>query len=92
MNNYDDLKELFRAEMGILKAEIRGQSEDIREVKEAIKGFLGHCETRRADLSSKISDLRQEQMAMKAQQRVFIGALVIALTGAVKGVFDWLTK
>ncbi len=90
MTDLNDLKELFRAEMGILNARMEAQSEDIREIKQALRNILRTLETRREQHSAEICQLKKDQLTIKTQQKVFLGGLAIALAGAVKGLFDLL--
>ncbi|MEW6350463.1 MAG: hypothetical protein AB1646_15475 [Thermodesulfobacteriota bacterium] len=92
MTEINDLKELLRAEMGILNAKIETQGEDIREIKQALRNILRIIETRRERHSVDICQLKHEQLTIKTQQKVFLGGLAVALAGAVKGFFDLLFR
>ncbi len=90
MTEFNDLKELFRAEMGVLHAKLESQGEDIREIKQALRNILRTLETRREQHSAEICRLKKDQLTIRTQQKVFLGGLAIALAGAVKGFFDVL--
>jgi hypothetical protein len=90
MSEIKDLKELFRAEMGVLNAKIEAQSEDIREIKQALRNILRTLEARREKYSTEICQIKKDQLTIKTQQKIFLGGLAIALAGAVKGLFDLL--
>ena len=92
MSHLKDLKELFRAEIGIVQTEVKALREDSREIKDAISRFQTTCNGKHGDLTTRVSDLEREYSALQRERKLFLGGLAIALTGAVKGLFDWLAK
>lgn len=92
MRDVAGLKELFRAEIAVLVGEVRALGDDIREVKEAVKDTRTTCNGRRDELNQALGTLSSEQTAVKTQLRIVGAGVVIALTAALKGFFDWLTK
>ncbi len=92
MTEMEDLKELFRAELGIVRAEMKGLGDDIKEVKEVVRGFSGYCGERHGDVTERIGRLETEQAASNRERKMILAGLSIALTGAAKAFFDWITK
>lgn len=92
MTDTDDLKELFRAEMGILRTEVQGLREDVREVKEAVNQSQVVCHSNHGDVTQRIISLENDRSALARERKLVLGGLAIALTGAVKGLFDWIVK
>lgn len=92
MTDLDDIKELFRAEMGVFHAEIRALREDIHEVKETVKGFRSYCDVKHGDLAKQVSELEKNHAAINRERKLVFAGLAIAVTGAVKGFFEWILK
>jgi len=92
MTAFDDLKELFRAEIGIVHAEVRALRDDTRELKAAVNRFQATCNGRHGDLATRVTRLENDQAALNRERKLILGGLTVALTGAVKAFFDWLTK
>jgi len=92
MTDFDDLKELFRAEIGIVHAEVRALRDDTRDLKAAVNRFQATCNGRHGDLATRVTRLENDHAALNRERKLILGGLAVALTGAVKAFFDWLTK
>jgi hypothetical protein len=66
--------------------------DDTRELKEAVKGFQNTCNCRHGDIQKRVGRIEHNYVELNRDRKLFLGGLAIALTGAVKGLFDWLTK
>ncbi len=92
MTHLQDLKELFRAEIGIVQSEVRALRQDTRDIKMTIGRFQSHYNAKHDDLTKRVSHLEKDYTALQRERKLFFGGVAIALTVAIKGLFDWLTK
>ncbi|GEM_PF-1064063 len=92
MTGFESVKELFRAEIGVVHAEVVALRDDTQELKEAVKGFQNSCNSRHGDLQKRVGRIDRNYAELNRERKLILGGLAIALTGAVKGLFDWLTK
>ncbi len=92
MAAYEDLKELFRAEIGSVHTEVRALREDTNELKQSVRDSQHQVVRRSEEIEARVGSIEKELSAFNRERKLVLGGLAVAFTAAAKGFFDWIVK